>query len=75
MSSSDRNVRKPTSDGLSKDELTGETAGEKTAAEFSLFGADLAEAATEAAAANQLAPEENAPPEEDVELDRKRKRG
>jgi hypothetical protein len=74
MSSSDRNIRKPSSDGLNKDELSGERPGEETAAEFSLFGADLAEAASEAAAANQLAPEENAPPEEEVEAKR-RKRG
>ena len=75
MSSSDRNIRKPTSDGLNKDELTGEKAGERSAAEFSLFGGDLEEAITEAAAANQLAPEENAPPEEEGELDRRRQRG
>jgi hypothetical protein len=74
MSSSDRNIRKPSSDGLNKDELAGEKAGERSAAEFSLFGGDLDEAITEAAAANQLAPEENAPPEEEVEAKR-RKRG
>ncbi len=74
MSSSDRNIRRPSSDGLNKDELAADKADERTAAEFSLFGGDLDEAITEAAAANQLAPEENAPPEEEVEAKR-RKRG
>jgi hypothetical protein len=74
MSSSDRNIRRPSSDGLTKDEVAAETAEEPTAAEFSLFGGDLAEAAAEAAAANQLAPEQNAPEDEEVEA-RRRRRG
>jgi hypothetical protein len=73
MSRSDRNIRKPSSDGLTKDDLAADKADERTAAEFSLFGGDLSEAAAEAAAANQLAPEENAPEEEDVEADRRRR--
>jgi|GEM_PF-7077674 len=71
MSSSDRNIRKPESDGLNKDELTGETPGQESAAEFSIFGGDLAEAAAEAAAANQIAPEENAPEEEETKVERR----
>jgi hypothetical protein len=73
MSSSDRNIRRPSSDGLNKDDLAADEAGERTAAEFSLFGGDLAEAAAEAAAANQLAPEENAPEGEEGEAKRRRR--
>ena len=72
MSSSDRNIRRPGSDGLNKNELAADKADERTAAEFSLFGGDLAEAAAEAAASNQLAPEENAPEEEEVKANRRR---
>ena len=72
MSSSEKNIRKPESEGLTKDELADDRADERSAAEFSLFGGDLSEAAAEAAAANQLAPEENAPEEEEVKFERRR---
>lgn len=58
MSSSDRNIREPASDGLNKDELAADKADENPVAEFSLVGGDLAKAAAEASAANLLAPEE-----------------
>jgi hypothetical protein len=58
MSSSDRNIRKPDADGLNNDDLAAERAGDRSTAEFPLVGGDLAEVAAEAAAANQLAPEE-----------------